>query len=416
MDASSLTPDAPLPDDVPTLQALLRQLLAEVARLRAENAELRGKLDAALKHRFGRRSERQAQAEAAEGRDRPPAPRPARPGRLARTPGTPRGRPRPDRGGKALPLLRPAARLHRRADGRATRPGAGTLLRAAHRQEELRLPALRPGGGAGRATPADRRAGAGRSDRQGAVRPGAAGPRHHRQVRRPHRRCTAWPGNWPAPACRSRDPRWATGWPGGGPAGAVVPADAPAAVAVAGDPRRRHRGEAACARVPTGRSKAHLWVGIGDADYPYVVFDFTAGLHGGGAGTLPRQATGAICKPTPWPSTRGCTARTRSSTSAAGRTPAASSWRPSEGRDERADVALELIRQLYAIERDLPPLLPPSDDPVASAATPATGRATPADAAAASRTGAGRAEEVAGRATARGVAEVAAGSGDRLCA
>ncbi|HKB39971.1 MAG TPA: IS66 family transposase zinc-finger binding domain-containing protein, partial [Gemmataceae bacterium] len=59
MDASCLSPDAPLPDDVPTLQALLRQVLAELARLRAENAELRGKLDAALKHRFGRRSERQ---------------------------------------------------------------------------------------------------------------------------------------------------------------------------------------------------------------------------------------------------------------------------------------------------------------------------------------------------------------------
>src|SRR5438045_9347519 len=55
MDASSLTPDTPLPDDVPTLQALLRQVLAELARLRAENAALRDKLDAALKHRSGRR-------------------------------------------------------------------------------------------------------------------------------------------------------------------------------------------------------------------------------------------------------------------------------------------------------------------------------------------------------------------------
>src|SRR3954465_15307106 len=58
MDAPLLPPDAPLPDDVPALQALVRELLAEVARLRAENAELKGKLDAALKHRFGRRSER----------------------------------------------------------------------------------------------------------------------------------------------------------------------------------------------------------------------------------------------------------------------------------------------------------------------------------------------------------------------
>src|SRR5262245_48074613 len=58
MDASCLTPDAPLPDDVPTLQALLRQVLAELTRLRADYAELNGKLDRALKHHFGRRSER----------------------------------------------------------------------------------------------------------------------------------------------------------------------------------------------------------------------------------------------------------------------------------------------------------------------------------------------------------------------
>src|SRR3954470_17146419 len=51
MDATTLTADSPLPDDVPTLRALVRQLLAEVARLR-------GQLDAALKHRFGRRGER----------------------------------------------------------------------------------------------------------------------------------------------------------------------------------------------------------------------------------------------------------------------------------------------------------------------------------------------------------------------
>ena len=65
MDATLPAPDGPLPGDVPALQALVRQLLDECARLRAENArlsaenaELRGKLDAALKHRFGRRSER----------------------------------------------------------------------------------------------------------------------------------------------------------------------------------------------------------------------------------------------------------------------------------------------------------------------------------------------------------------------
>ncbi len=58
MDATTLSPDAQLPDDVPTLQARVRELLTELQKLRAENAELKTKLDAVLKHRFGRRSER----------------------------------------------------------------------------------------------------------------------------------------------------------------------------------------------------------------------------------------------------------------------------------------------------------------------------------------------------------------------
>lgn len=51
-------PEPLLPTDVAALQAMVRALLADNARLRAEVAELRGKLDAALGHRFGRRSER----------------------------------------------------------------------------------------------------------------------------------------------------------------------------------------------------------------------------------------------------------------------------------------------------------------------------------------------------------------------
>jgi hypothetical protein len=39
-----------------------------------------------------------------------------------------------------------------------------------------------------------------------------------------------------------------------------------------------------------------------------------------------------------------------------------------DGGDERAKTALTLIGKLYAIERELPPLLPPSDDPVAKEA------------------------------------------------
>jgi hypothetical protein len=71
MDASALSPDVPLPDDVASLQAMVRQLLAEVARLRAENAELKAKLDAALKHRFGRRSERRPKRRQPKADDEP---------------------------------------------------------------------------------------------------------------------------------------------------------------------------------------------------------------------------------------------------------------------------------------------------------------------------------------------------------
>jgi transposase len=51
-------PDGPLPHDVALLQTLVRELLSEVQRLRQENEELRQRLDLALRHRFGPRSER----------------------------------------------------------------------------------------------------------------------------------------------------------------------------------------------------------------------------------------------------------------------------------------------------------------------------------------------------------------------
>jgi len=59
----------PLPTDVPTLQAMVRELLAKNHQLEARIADLTAKLDAALKHRFGRRSERRKPAPAA---DKPP--------------------------------------------------------------------------------------------------------------------------------------------------------------------------------------------------------------------------------------------------------------------------------------------------------------------------------------------------------
>jgi hypothetical protein len=102
-------------------------------------------------------------------------------------------------------------------------------------------------------------------------------------------------------------------------------------------------------------------VSIGDADYPYVVFDFTADYTAEGperfldgyGGYLQADALAQyeglyraggvkhVC----------CWAHARRKFVAA-----------ADGGDERANGALELIRRLYAIERHLPPLLSPSDD------------------------------------------------------
>jgi transposase len=70
-------PDQPLPQDVPALQQLVRQLLEEVQRLRQENEQLRHRLDQALRHQFGRRSERtRLRCPQAEPKGDSPAPPP----------------------------------------------------------------------------------------------------------------------------------------------------------------------------------------------------------------------------------------------------------------------------------------------------------------------------------------------------
>jgi transposase len=119
-------------------------------------------------------------------------------------------------------------------------------------------------------------------------------------------------------------------------------------------------------RVPgsTRTTKAHLWTYIGDADYAYVLFDSTAGYTADGPtrflegykgyfqadalaqyeGLYGEDKIKRVC----------CGAHARRKFVAA-----------SDAGDERAAKALELFGRLYAIERALPPLLPPSDDPAA---------------------------------------------------
>jgi transposase len=69
MEALLANPDAPLPADVAALQALVRQLLGEVRRLRQDNEQLRHRLDQALRLHFGRRSERSRPRRARVPRD-----------------------------------------------------------------------------------------------------------------------------------------------------------------------------------------------------------------------------------------------------------------------------------------------------------------------------------------------------------
>jgi transposase len=76
MEALLANPDAPLPTDVASLQELVRQLLAEVrrlregdARLRQDNEQLRHRLDQALRLHFGQRSERSRPRRARVPRD-----------------------------------------------------------------------------------------------------------------------------------------------------------------------------------------------------------------------------------------------------------------------------------------------------------------------------------------------------------
>jgi transposase len=76
MDVLPVTPEGPLPDDVPTLQGWVRHLLTEVQSLRQEieqlrrdNERVRHRLDQALRLHFGQRSERSRPRRARVPRD-----------------------------------------------------------------------------------------------------------------------------------------------------------------------------------------------------------------------------------------------------------------------------------------------------------------------------------------------------------
>ncbi len=362
MDAATLAPDAPLPTDVLTLQAMVRELLAELTKLRAENAELKTKLDAALKHRFGRRSER---------RTPPPVPAAEKP--------PPR---RDDHGRSPLPEhLERRDVIHDLTDAEKLCPCCGQLRACIGEQtaEQLDLepvtffvtrtikksyacrhcdPAI---------VPAEQRIATAGPLNVGPIPRGLCGPgllAHvvtakfadhvpvHRLAGQLARSgvtiASSTLGDWLFGASELLRPLYD-----------AMHTRLLLSRVIHGDDTGVKLRVPGCNRT----TKAHLWVCIGDADYPYVLFDFTANHTAEGptrflAGYKGYFQADALAQ---YEELYGddkvkhvcCSAHARRKFVPA-----------SEAHDERATAALEMFGRLYAVERALPPLLPPSDDPV----------------------------------------------------
>lgn len=109
--------------------------------------------------------------------------------------------------------------------------------------------------------------------------------------------------------------------------------------------------------------KAHLWVAIGDADYPYVVFDFTADYKAasgpeeflkGYQGYLQADALAQYEGLYGPDQIKHCCCWAHARRKCVAALPGGETW---------VQQAVDLIGQLYTIERELPPLLEPAADP-----------------------------------------------------
>jgi transposase len=363
MDASSLTPESPLPDDVATLQTLVRQLLTEVARLRDENAALHGQLDAALKHRFGRRSERRR---AKTNDDQPP-------------------RRRDLHGRSPLPdHLERRDVVHDLTEAEKLCPCCGQprVCIGAQTAEQLDLEPARvyvlrtikksyacrhcdPD-----QVPPEQRLQTAGPPQVGPIAKGLCGPgllahvitakfADHVPIHRLAGHLTrsgvriarATLGDWLAQAATLLTPLTLLMRERLLLSRVIHSDDTGVKLRVAGAEQT---------------TKADLWVHIGDADYPYIVFDFTADYTATGPAAFLAGYQGYL---------EADALAQYEGLYGVGQIKHACCWAHSrrkfvaaeEGGDERATRALTLIRQLYAIERELPPLLSPADDPVANA-------------------------------------------------
>lgn len=367
-----------MPTDVPTLHGMVRHLTARnrflearvveleatVARLEATVAELQGKLDALLKHRFGRRSER-----------RPPAPRP---------PGTPPRR--HEHGRSPLPAhLERRDVVHDLPDADKPCPHCGTVRPCIGEQvtEQLDLEPVKffvrrtvkksyacracdPA-----AVPADERIATAGPSQVGPIAKGLCGPGllAHAVTAKfadhtPVHRLAGQLARSGVTVARSTLTDWL-----GGAADLLTPLCQLMAKRLLLS-RVVHADDTPVKlRVPkaTKTKSSHLWVAVGDADAPYVVFDFTADHTAAGPTAFFRGFKGHLQADAlaQYESLFGerkathvcCLAHARRKFVAA-----------ADGGDARANRAVELFGRLYAIERGLPPQLPPSDDPAERAA------------------------------------------------
>jgi transposase len=362
MDASSLLPDAPLPDDVAVLQAMVRQLLAEVTRLRAENADLKAKLDAALKHRFGRRSERRPKRRDSHADDEP-------------------AKRRDEHGRAALPEhLERRTVVHDLTDAEKLCPCCGQprACIGAQTAEQLDLEPAKPfvrrtvkKSYACRhcdpaAVPAEQRLRTAGPAEVGPLAKGLCGSgllahvitakfADHTPVHRlagqlarsgvPVARATL--GDWLAQAADLLTPLYDLMHQRLLRSRVIHGDDTGVKLRVPGADRTR---------------RAHLWVAIGDADFPYVLFDFTADYTAAGPQRFFRGYTGYLQADAlgQYEGLYGDDAVRHVCCFAHARRKFVTAV---EAGDATAQRAVELIRQLYAIERTLPPLLGPSDHP-----------------------------------------------------
>jgi transposase len=362
MDAAFPSPDGPLPDDVPTLQALVRQLLAECARLRAENGELRGKLDAALKHRFGKRSERRPRRREPKADDEP-------------------GRRRDEHGRSPLPDHLPRREVvHDLTDAERLCPCCGEprvcIGEQAAEQLDLEpatffvLRTVKKSYACRRCdpqtVPPEQRLRTAGPAQVGPIPKGLCGPGllAHAVTAKfadhvPLHRLAGQLARSGVEVARSTLGGWlARAAVLLSPLVALMHARVLLSRVIHGDDTGvKLRVEGA-----DKAKRAHLWAYIGDAAHPYAVFDFTADHTAAGperflkgyrghlqADALAQYeglyASGLVMHCCCWAHAR------RKFVAAA------------EAGDTRAEAALALIRRLYAVERKLPPLLPPSDEP-----------------------------------------------------